>query len=459
MNRIILIGNGFDLAHGLKTGYRDFMCNYWREFAQKYPETHGGVPYEDDFIKLENTNGPQGGVDAWAGAMYAGDAKCRAFRSFIKEVSEITSYNDLMRLITEAKETASLIYNLTFKNSFWEHLAKASALNTWLDIENEYYLLLKGYLSKSDRSEQVEKLNKEFGEVKNLLEKYLIGICRNYLPQVEPNQGIMEHLFIRNGIERRCVALSKQAAFEDCVPEQKKELMKMAREHMRINRERAERAQIQKSARGMSYLYQHSREKTEEELEREAEQCIETWGIDPKQTLLLNFNYTPTFEKLYGNCGELKIINIHGELRSAANPMIFGYGDEMDVDYQDIERTNDNDMLNNMKHIHYMNTANYRQFLEFLQLDSYQVFIMGHSCGNSDRTLLNTLFEHPNCASIMPFYYQWADDDVKKAGDDYIEIYKNTSRNFTDKRRMRDIVVNKTYCKPHPQNRPSDMVD
>ena len=29
MNRIVLIGNGFDLAHGLKTRYEDFIDWYW----------------------------------------------------------------------------------------------------------------------------------------------------------------------------------------------------------------------------------------------------------------------------------------------------------------------------------------------------------------------------------------------------------------------------------------------
>ena len=29
MNRLILIGNGFDLAHGLKTSYADFIEWYW----------------------------------------------------------------------------------------------------------------------------------------------------------------------------------------------------------------------------------------------------------------------------------------------------------------------------------------------------------------------------------------------------------------------------------------------
>lgn len=34
MNRIILIGNGFDLAHGLPTSYNDFITDYctkWRK--------------------------------------------------------------------------------------------------------------------------------------------------------------------------------------------------------------------------------------------------------------------------------------------------------------------------------------------------------------------------------------------------------------------------------------------
>ena len=31
MNRIVLIGNGFDLTHGLKTQYKDFIDWYWKQ--------------------------------------------------------------------------------------------------------------------------------------------------------------------------------------------------------------------------------------------------------------------------------------------------------------------------------------------------------------------------------------------------------------------------------------------
>ena len=86
--------------------------------------------------------------------------------------------------------------------------------------------------------------------------------------------------------------------------------------------------------------------------------------------------------------------------------MIFGYGDELDNTYKKIEELQDNDFLENIKSINYHETRNYRRLLEFIESGIYQVFIMGHSCGNSDRTLLNTLFEHDNCASIKVYYWQ-----------------------------------------------------
>jgi hypothetical protein len=30
MNRLVIIGNGFDLAHGLPTSYKDFIDDYWK---------------------------------------------------------------------------------------------------------------------------------------------------------------------------------------------------------------------------------------------------------------------------------------------------------------------------------------------------------------------------------------------------------------------------------------------
>lgn len=163
----------------------------------------------------------------------------------------------------------------------------------------------------------------------------------------------------------------------------------------------------------------------------------------PDQLLLLNFNYTRTADLYIPRGGDFEVNHIHGELGNEMNPIIFGYGDELDEDYKAISNLNDNDYLSHIKSIRYLETDNYRRLLTFIDSEPYQIYIMGHSCGNSDRTLLNTLFEHRNCVSIKPFYHLKAD-----GSDNYIEIVQNISRNFNDKQSMRDRVVNKSYCQP-----------
>ena len=162
----------------------------------------------------------------------------------------------------------------------------------------------------------------------------------------------------------------------------------------------------------------------------------------PEKIMLLNFNYTKTARKYLMQDRDVFSINhIHGVLENP-DSIIFGYGDEFEDKYKKLQNLNNNECLTNIKTIRYQESDNYRKVLAFIESAPFQVYIMGHSCGNSDRTLLNTIFEHRNCLSIKPYFYQ------KKDGtDSYIELVQNISRNFTDMKLMRDRVVNKTYCK------------
>lgn len=52
----------------------------------------------------------------------------------------------------------------------------------WVDIENEYYKALKELLQEENyqkQNESIHTLNKEFDDVKGLLEKYLTRITEN----------------------------------------------------------------------------------------------------------------------------------------------------------------------------------------------------------------------------------------------------------------------------------------
>ena len=138
----------------------------------------------------------------------------------------------------------------------------------------------------------------------------------------------------------------------------------------------------------------------------------------------MNFNYINT-EELYikrESNGELpdniKVIHIHGELDNDDNKMIFGYGDEKSEESKEIEDLNNNEFFENVKSTKYTLTLNNDELKEFanmkmvrigvfakfeIEFEEFEIFVFGHSCGNSDRTLLRELFENDNCKKIRCF--------------------------------------------------------
>lgn len=414
MNRIILIGNGFDLAHGLKTGYKDFIDSYWSNilsvrdsYLERLESFDASIlkPYEDDFIRfqIEETNSP------------AANKPDMSFKS-------PSSYSKLCPSINELNNNKNPQFSvgLKFKNKFFEDISIQCSLTNWVDIENEYYEALKKLLIMDDakeRSNSVKKLNEEFCAVKRLLEKYLTEVSKSL---IEAKESIID--VFKSKISLDDIAVTKRDLFRESVVES-------ALSHRPVSTH--------------PQTYYPNMLETVRKIERE--KIRQSMGSDfvPDKILLLNFNYTNTAERLYTKEGYYEIINIHGELNNKNNPIIFGYGDELDDDYKTIEKLQDNDFLENIKSINYHKTRNYRRLLDFIHSGLYQVFVMGHSCGNSDRTLLNTLFEHDNCVSVKVFYHQ-----IEAGKDDYSNIIRNISRNFNDKARMRDTVVNWEDCSP-----------
>lgn len=105
------------------------------------------------------------------------------------------------------------------------------------------------------------------------------------------------------------------------------------------------------------------------------------------------------------------------------------------------DKTNNNDFLTHIKSFAYFHNTNYKDLIDFIDSDSFVVYIWGHSCGLSDRTLLNMIFEHDNCAAIKPYYWNRGNND-----DNYTEITQNISRHFRNKLKMRNRVINKEHC-------------
>jgi hypothetical protein len=172
--------------------------------------------------------------------------------------------------------------------------------------------------------------------------------------------------------------------------------------------------------------------------------------ISKDKKLFVCFNYTQVAELYFKHTVfESNLIYIHGELVERSNPIIFGYGDEMDPHYDKIENLNSNEFLKNIKSFSYFKTDNYLRVIRFIESGDFTVKILGHSCGLSDRILLNTIFEHPNCKHIKIYYYKRSETE-----NDYFEKTQEISRHFraSMKGKMREKIVPFEKSVPMPQN-------
>lgn len=415
MNRIILIGNGFDLAHGLPTRYEDFINWYWERRINGFASN---VTYkdEDDLFVIKTS-------------YYTLQSLFYSIMQNKKDVKWIKEY------ITMDED-----FHIV-KTGLWSNISRSIETKGWVDIENEYYRFLKGIAKKESGFKcTLQELNKQITYIQSLLIEYLASLDK----KVSTMQALKSIIYEPIKAQDVSVAGQKDLAdyFEFWLRQDTNALLyKLTRfeiPHM------MDYVDDLHAFRG---VYSDEFPNTESVLSalKDHDKKYEEVGLRPDRILFLNFNYTANAERYFSKQNGFEFSYIHGELRKPER-VIFGYGDELDRDYNDILNLNDNEYLRNMKSGKYLESSNYRDMLSFVESAPYQVYIMGHSCGNSDRTLLNTLFEHRNCVTIKPFYHKKEDGT-----DNYLDLVQNISRNFTDMKLMRDRVVNKTFCKPLPQ--------
>lgn len=155
--------------------------------------------------------------------------------------------------------------------------------------------------------------------------------------------------------------------------------------------------------------------------------------------LFLNFNYTTYLNhRVRTEIGYFKnknynidFLNIHGKVNEVEET-IFGIGDEHYDFYSQIESYLDNDWLHTMKSFSYLRNDNYQNLLGFIDCGDYEIYVLGHSCGITDRTLLNMLFENDFCKKIHVFHY----DGINS----YMNTSYNISRNFKNKIKLRKVL-------------------
>jgi len=85
----------------------------------------------------------------------------------------------------------------------------------------------------------------------------------------------------------------------------------------------------------------------------------------------------------------------------------------------------------------------------------FNVYIMGHSCGVSDRLLFTHIFEHPLMNSVQLYYYQYGE---KESENDFFQKTQELSRHFRKdaKHKMRKCIVPFNESKPLTKFKPQN---
>jgi len=350
-NRIILIGNGFDKAMGLKTDYADFILSYFKKFTQ----IAINLPtYGDELMSFKRIN-------------KIFDLSADSVKEKIKDFSTLK----------DLKDWVNRYFSISYKFTFFEDIVTIVDKNRWVDIEQFYYDTLIKEFHKID----IKNRNHIVTEIKKLHDcmEELTNVLYCYIRDVQ-NSKIIDHT--NHSLNRFFQKISSP------LDEQRRSL-----------------------------VTRHNRDSK------------------PTNIIFIDFNYTNTTRKLIGYYSTInaKIIHIHGEIEDEKNEIIFGYGDDTENEYEKLELANENEFLRMIKSFQYPRTHNYHNLLSIIENNEFDVFIIGHSCGLSDRTLLKTIFEHKNCMAIQNFHYKGESEDFAKR----MEI----SRHFTDKVKMRERVL------------------
>jgi hypothetical protein len=358
-NRIILVGNGFDLAAGLRTRFSDFFLDLLKDLILN---DNKRVNYQ--FQLLATLSSQQ--------------IKLRPGTKL-----EIKNSNSIAEIVSILNNL-----NITIYSDFelFRALLNNACVN-WVNFESEYFHLVKKHFkSHNDTPYKMSStdLRANVGKLNSCM-KFLEDDLKNYL--------LEEQKKILNSQRQNEIASFLQISFET-----------LALRHY--------------DSKNLQPEWRH---------------------IPPLVTTFVNFNYTNALSILLQKTEStiqnyhIDQINIHGSINEPDNPIIFGYGDDTSEDYKKMELIEEDTLLDRIKSFQYPRTGNYHKLLGILEQRPYEIFLYGHSCGLTDKTMLNTLFEHDNCFSIKNFHHNGETSDFKKR----LAI----SRHFNDKKKMRERLV------------------
>ena len=326
---ILVIGNGFDIAHGLPTGYKEF------------------VRFCDEFLLYKKTK--EEGKE-----LYFHDEEDTTFFKYFVELFNKAETEVYSKAIVDE------LHDLLVNNSWFNYFHDEKIKDNWTDFETEISKVIKE-LDLIRKNEEVTVLNT--GEKAITLTDYQLLNLRPALPEV------------KGWVTYKDIKVYKQKLLTD----------------------------LNRLTRGLEIYLADFINKIEIK-DRLPDLA------DVEITHILSFNYTETFQRLYGATGTItKTYDyIHGKAdisKSVENSdLIIG----IDEYLKDDEKDQDNEFIQFKKfyqRIYKMTGNKYIDWVSGAKPYSFNVFIYGHSLDVTDKDILARVILAKRAKSVTIFYH------------------------------------------------------
>lgn len=335
MRKLVILGNGFDLSHGINSKYEHFILNYLYkclEELNKYENLKTDKSncslfyneYSNELIHLKTKSWTDCGEDFRTSENIDKSNWYNKFKNNkTKNIQELWKQLENYEIIVNNENETSLLNEII-----------VGSFKGWVDLEVLYYdLLIK---IKNSNPTDIDKFDKQWSSLKKEFILYLKHTLNEYYTFIDNNKF---NLF------------KEQYVFK--------------------------------------YLF-------------DGYTLGEERKPDFKNYYYLNFNFTDIIEKKYVFENLNHILNhIHGVLDSEDySDILFGYGNIKHEEYNSLKKERNNSFRKNLKDVYYTNSSNKENLLDWIKESNYIIKIIGHSCGESDESLMNELLIHNNCISI-----------------------------------------------------------
>lgn len=372
---ILIIGNGFDLAHGLPTRYDNFL-----DFCEK---TRKIYTFRENASLREYK---QKNIDNWE---MNDDIKNVLLETFDKRdcKKNFNGDNTYNLNVTTSNEFLNELYTHIGKNTWLEYFLKyrSSIGGNWIDFETE----ISKVIQVLDEAISVKKSGKEFNEMPKEKQKILLDVQK-------ASKGSMQKAF------KDVTTLSDVAVFLDA------ELGRLIRALEIYIVEFVGRIPV-------------------------IEKNVDIEKLNPDH--VLSFNYSNTYERIYSKGKEVECDYIHGKADISKNVntsnLVLGIDEYLDDDkknkelgllsfkkfYQRIYKSTGNRYLEWVDEIKdgYANYLKPHSISGEVEYPGHNLYIFGHSLDVTDRDVLKMFICNENVQTKI-FYYRKSQEDKTELG-------------------------------------------